>query len=85
MLQQKVELDKEAARLEQQNEVLRQAVYAATSGMRVTDEVLADDSNPLLIVNNRLQQFLGVDASNSWLCSCQLRHLGFGQCRECTG
>jgi hypothetical protein len=64
VLQQKVELDKEAARLEQQNEVLRQAVYAATSGMRVTDEVLADDSNPLLIVNNRLQQFLGVDASN---------------------
>ena len=62
-LQQKTELEDEAARLEQQNELLRQAVRAATSGMRISDDVLADDSNPLLIVNNRLQQSLSVDVS----------------------
>ena len=61
VLQQKLELEETAARLEQENERLRQAVSAAMSGMRISDDVLADSSNPLLIVNNRLQQSLGVD------------------------
>ncbi len=29
--------------------------------LQVTDAVMADDSNPLLIVNDRLQRSLGVD------------------------
>jgi hypothetical protein len=61
----KAAVDREAARLAQENADLRQLLANFLNGISVNSAVLANPANPLLVVNSKLQQSIAAKQKHS--------------------